>query len=99
MVAAGAIIGMKVASSMLAGGILNYFFIAPYIFEKGIIPGTGYKNIVSWSLWGGTALMLSSGLLTFCFQWRTVWRAIAGTGQIFQWKSIKDARKGPRTRN
>ncbi len=95
MVAAGAIIGMKVAWSMLAGGILNYFFIAPYIFEKGIIPGTGYKNIVSWSLWGGTALMLSSGLLTFCFQWKTVWRAIAGTGRIFQWKTLKGGDKGP----
>jgi len=56
MVAAGAIIGMKVAWSMLAGGILNYFFLAPYIFEKGIIPGTGYKNIVSWSLWAGLPL-------------------------------------------
>ncbi len=94
MVAAGAIIGMKVASSMLAAGILNYFFIAPYIFEKGIIPGPGYKNIVSWSLWGGTALMLTSGLLTFCFQWKTVWRAIAGTGQIFKWKTMNGANKG-----
>ena len=95
MIAAGAIIGMKVAWSMLAGGILNYFFLAPYIYEKGIIPGPGYKNIVSWSLWGGTALMVTSGLLTFCFQWKTVWRAIAGTGRIFQWKSATSARRGP----
>ncbi|MGA2402156.1 MAG: OPT family oligopeptide transporter [Syntrophobacteraceae bacterium] len=94
MAAAGAIIGMKVAWSMLAGGILNYFFIAPYIYERGIIPGPGYKNIVSWSLWGGTALMVTSGLLTFCFQWKTVWRAIAGTGQIFRWKTVKSADKG-----
>ena len=94
MAAAGAIIGMKVAWSMLAGGILNYFFIAPYIYERGIILEPGYKNIVSWSLWGGTALMVSSGLLTFCFQWKTVWRAIAGSGQIFRWKSVKSADVG-----
>ncbi len=84
MVAAGAIIGMKVAWSMLLGGILNYFLIVPYIYERGIIQELGYKNIVSWSLWGGTALMVTSGLLTFAFQWRTVWRAIAGTGQVLR---------------
>jgi len=95
MVAAGAIIGMKVAWSMLAGGILNYLLITPYIYERGIIQGLGYKNIVGWSLWGGTALMVTSGLLTFAFQWKTVWRAIAGTGKIFQWKRLKSADNGP----
>lgn len=84
MIAAGAIIGIKVAWSMLLGGILNYFVIVPYVFERGIIPELGYKNIVSWSLWGGTALMVTSGLLTFAFQWKTVFRAIAGTGQILR---------------
>ncbi len=94
MVAAGAIIGMKVAWSMLAGGILNYLLITPYIYERGIIHGLGYKNIVAWSLWGGTALMVTSGLLTFAFQWKTVWRAIAGTGQILQRKGLKSDDKG-----
>ena len=94
MAAAGAIIGMRVAWSMLAGGILNYFFLAPYVYEKGIIQGTGYKNIVSWSLWGGTALMVTSGLLTFAFQWRTVLRALAGAGRIFQSKNVKGTGKG-----
>ncbi len=84
MVAAGAIIGMRVAWSMLAGGVLNYFLIVPYIYEKGIIQELGYKNIVSWSLWGGSALMVSSGLLTFAFQWKTVLRALAGTGRMFR---------------
>lgn len=82
MVAAGAIIGMKVAWSMLAGGVLNYFFLAPRIYEFGIIQEPNYKNIVAWSLWGGTALMVSSGLLTFAFNWKTVLRAVAGTGRM-----------------
>ncbi len=84
MVAAGAIIGLRVAWSMLAGGILNYFLLAPYVYEKGIIQELGYKNIVAWSLWGGTALMVSSGLLTFAFQWKTVLSALAGTGRMFK---------------
>ncbi len=84
MVAAGAIIGMRVALSMLAGGLLNYFLLAPHMYELGIIRDLGYKNIVAWSLWGGTALMVSSGLLTFAFQWKTVWRAISGTGRMLR---------------
>ncbi|MHC1725787.1 MAG: OPT family oligopeptide transporter [Syntrophobacteraceae bacterium] len=93
MIAAGAIIGMKVAWSMMAGGILNYFFIAPYLYEAGILQKLGYRNIVSWSLWGGTALMVSSGLLTFAFQWKTVWRGLSGTGEILRGagKGIEDA--------
>ena len=82
MIAAGAIIGMKVACSMMAGGIINYFILAPHMHELGIIRGVGYKEIVSWSLWGGTSLMVSAGLFTFAFQWRTILRAISGTGQI-----------------
>lgn len=84
MIAAGAIIGIRVAWSMLLGGILNYFIIVPYVFERGIIRSLGYKNIVSWSLWGGTALMVTSGLLTFAFQWKTVIRAFAGMGRILR---------------
>jgi len=82
MIGAGAIIGMKVAGSMLLGGILNYFVLAPYVYERGIIQELGYRGIVSWSLWGGTALMVSSGLLTFAFEWRTVLRALSGTGRM-----------------
>jgi OPT family oligopeptide transporter len=91
MVAAGAIIGLRVAWSMFAGGILNYMLIAPFIYEKGIIQGPGYRNIVSWSLWGGTALMVTSGLLTFAFQWKTAWRAIIGAGWIFRSKTYGQA--------
>ncbi|MFH1011066.1 MAG: OPT family oligopeptide transporter [bacterium] len=61
-------------------------------FEPGAadhqVPG-GFRNIVSWSLWGGAACMVSSGLLTFAFEWRTVLRAFSGLGRIFR------RRKGP----
>jgi len=84
MIAAGAIIGMRVALSMLAGGVLNYFVLAPYMYEQGIIRELGYRGIVSWSLWGGTALMVSSGLMTFAFEGGTAWRALAGTARILK---------------
>ncbi len=48
-------------------------------------PG-GYRNIVSWSLWGGAACMVTSGLLSFALQWRTVLRAFSGLRRIFSRK-------------
>ena len=78
LVAAGAIIGIRVAWSMLLGGLLNYMYLAPMMYEKGVIRELGYRGIVSWSLWGGTATILTSGLMTFAFQWRTIGRAFSG---------------------
>jgi OPT family oligopeptide transporter len=82
MIGAGAIIGIRVAWSMLLGGLFNYGYLAPIIYEKGVIKHLGYQGIVSWSLWGGTAVMLTSGLLSFAFQWRTIGRALSGMAKI-----------------
>jgi OPT family oligopeptide transporter len=78
LIGAGAIIGIRIAWSMLLGGLFNYGYLSPMIYEKGVIKELGYQGIVSWSLWGGTAVMLTSGLLAFAFQWRTTGRAFSG---------------------
>jgi OPT family oligopeptide transporter len=82
LVAAGAIIGIRVASSMLIGGLFNYVYLAPLMYEKGVIKELGYRGIVAWSLWGGTATILTSGLMTFAFQWHTIGRAFSGLTRI-----------------
>ncbi|MDH7500722.1 MAG: OPT family oligopeptide transporter [candidate division NC10 bacterium] len=82
MIAAGAIIGIRVAWSMLLAGWFNYGYLAPLMYRKGVIEELGYRGIVFWSLWGGTAIMLTSGLLTFVFQWRTIGRAFSGLQKI-----------------
>lgn len=95
LVAAGAIIGIRVAWSMLVGGILNYFVLAPFMYEAGAIRELGYRGIVSWSLWGGSALMVGSGLCTFAFQWKTIRRAIAGTGLMLKGGGGENAGRRP----
>ncbi len=82
MIGAGAIIGIRVAWSMFLGGLLNYGYLAPIMYERGVIKELGYQGIVSWSLWGGTAMMLTSGLLTFAFQWQTIGRSFSGISKI-----------------
>jgi len=81
MVAAGAIMGMRVAASMLVGSILFYGVIGPILVERGIAE-PGYRGIVSWVLWPSTAMMVASGLLSFGLKWKTVLRAFGGLGRL-----------------
>jgi OPT family oligopeptide transporter len=90
MVAAGAIMGIRVAGSMLLGAVLCYGVIAPILHatpsgtgEQTIINVLGYRGIVSWSVWGGVALMTAAALLSFFMQWRTLARAFAGLLAVF----------------
>jgi OPT family oligopeptide transporter len=90
MVAAGAIMGIRVAGSMLLGALLCYGVIAPIMHAtpsgtegQTIINVLGYRGIVSWSVWGGVALMTTAALLNFFIQWRTLARAFSGLVGMF----------------
>ncbi len=83
MVAAGMLMGLRTTASMLVGAIANYVFLAPWVLAKEGIASVGYRGIVSWSLWPGASIMVTSGLLTFAMQWRTVVRAFKGLGAAF----------------
>jgi OPT family oligopeptide transporter len=88
----GAIMGMRVALSMLVGGIAYFCFIAPWLIAHGIVPKTGgYRDLVKWSMWPGASLMLTSGLLVFFLQWKTLVRAFSGLAAIFKSTASRDA--------
>lgn len=77
MVAAGAIMGIRVGISLFVGAIIYYGVIGPILIESGTAQ-PGYRGIVSWTLWPATAMMVSSGLLSFALKWKTVLRAFKG---------------------
>jgi OPT family oligopeptide transporter len=69
-VATGGLMGIRVGASMLLGGILNYFILAPHLIQRGIIlPNAdglvGFKEITIWALWGGVACMTTASLYAF----------------------------------
>jgi OPT family oligopeptide transporter len=74
-IAAGAITGLHVGWSMLAGSVTAWMVFAPILQHRGVIEGSGYAAIVPWTLWGGVACMVTSSLLSFALQWRTALRA------------------------
>lgn len=80
MVGAGAIMGFRVAWSQLLGAFLCWGLAAPWAMSQGIVTEAKYKSLVGWTVWGGSALLLTSGLLAFFLQWRTVARAFKSLG-------------------
>ncbi|NOZ85209.1 MAG: OPT family oligopeptide transporter [Deltaproteobacteria bacterium] len=87
MIAAGAIMGLHTAASMLAGAILCWGILTPMMYHQGVITSLEYSVMVRWTLWGGVACMVTSGLLSFAMQWRTVVRAFSGMKNLFSGKT------------
>lgn len=85
MIAGGAIMGWKVAWSLLLGAIVNYTVLAPHMAQLGAIDTTklGFRAIMQWSVWCGASIMVMSGLFAFALQWKTVLRAFGGITNIF----------------
>jgi OPT family oligopeptide transporter len=90
LVGVGGLMSFKAGWSMLLGAIVTFGILAPMMVEQGIIATVSYKAIVQWSLWGGSAMLLSSGLLSFGFQWRSIARSFAQIGQLFRSRDAAD---------
>jgi len=96
--AAGALTGLRVSASMIVGGTLCWAVFVPYFQHQGIIPDGTYREVVRWTLWGGVSCMVTSGLLSFGLQWRSVVRALGNVTSLFQGgraKSEMDALEAP----
>jgi len=80
--------GMRVAASMLAGAVVCYGILAPWMIHEGVIKvaegANNYRAIVTWSLWTGVSIMVTSSLLQFAMQGKTVLRALSGLTDIFR---------------
>ncbi len=83
-IAAGAITGMRVCLSMVISATLCWAIYVPILQSQGVFEGSGFRTVVQWTLWGGTACMVSSGLLNFLLQWKTSLRAFRNVGRMFR---------------
>ncbi|MCY2990076.1 MAG: OPT/YSL family transporter [Planctomycetota bacterium] len=81
--AAGVLTGLRVSASMLLGGTLCWAVFVPILQHQGIIAGSGFREVVQWTLWGGVSCMVTSGLLSFGLQWRSMFRAFRSLGAMF----------------
>jgi uncharacterized oligopeptide transporter (OPT) family protein len=85
MIAAGMLVGLRVAAWMTVGGLLLAYVVGPMGWDaQWTSPVTGevvraasapYKAWKEIGIWFGVPIMVSSGLLAFAMQWRTIVRA------------------------
>jgi len=83
LIGGGMLMSWKTGWSMLLGAVLTYGFFAPAMVDQGFITAVNYKAINTWMLWTGAALLVSSGLLSFAFQWRSVARSFKALSGVF----------------
>jgi uncharacterized oligopeptide transporter (OPT) family protein len=92
LIGAGMIIGMRVALSMFGAALLLNWVLLPLLVLQdeananlaGWIPNLEFKLengvktylVYKWSLWCGTAVMVTSGLTSLAMQWPVLKRAV-----------------------
>jgi uncharacterized oligopeptide transporter (OPT) family protein len=84
MLGGGALMGIRTTASMLLGAVVTYGFIGPWLVREGIVAVASYRAIVGWSLWGAAGMLVSSGLLSFAFQWESVARSFREIAALFR---------------
>ena len=88
MIAAGMLVGLRISFYMVVSGLVLAYFIGPMAYDATWVstatgetiraasePWHAWKEI---GIWVGVPIMVSSGLLAFALQWRTILRAFKG---------------------
>ena len=65
LLAAGVLVGWRVAWSLLLGALLCHGVLAPSLHEVGAIASLAYRDVIAWSVWPGATLMVVASLVTF----------------------------------
>jgi uncharacterized oligopeptide transporter (OPT) family protein len=86
-IASGAIMGMRVCVSILIGSIVCWMGFVPAFQHAGIITGSGFRDLVQWTLWPGVACMVTASLMDLILQWRISLRAFFDLANMFSLKS------------
>lgn len=87
-VAAGALTGLRVCITMFISATLCWGVFVPWLQAQGIVSAAGgFRELVQWTLWGGTACMVSAGILSFLLQWKMTARAFRSLGGFFRRQS------------
>lgn len=84
MIAAGALVGLRVAIYMILGGVALAYVAGPLAYDNVWTTSTGeairaaaepWKAWKEIGIWLGVPIMVSSGLISFALQWKTIARA------------------------
>lgn len=89
MLGGGALMSFRTGWSLLVGAALTFGLIVPSMVDSGVITSVGFKGIAGWTVWMGAAVLVSSGLTSFAFQWRSVAKALSELGALVRRRAQK----------
>ena len=75
LLGAGFLIGPRIGTSLLLGGILGSAVLGPLLVTSGIIEGPGHSLVTHWTMWFAIPLMVSAGFVALLLKWRIVLNA------------------------
>ncbi len=94
LMAAGGLMGVRTAFSLLLGAVINYFWLAPWMIGAGDIqprmtdgvvalntwgePVFGFAQITQWALWCGVAMMTTASLFSFFSKPKMLLKSFSG---------------------
>lgn len=86
--AAGTMTGLRTSISIMLGGTLCWAVYVPILQHYGVITPVpkgehAFRHIVQWTLWGGAACMVTSGIFSFAVQWRSMIRTFGSLTSVF----------------
>jgi uncharacterized oligopeptide transporter (OPT) family protein len=75
LIAAGALVGLRMCISMMIGGLALAYVVGPEGLSVGAVknPPAAWREI---GVWLGAPMMVGSGLLSFAFQWKSIVRSV-----------------------
>ncbi|HZJ14702.1 MAG TPA: OPT family oligopeptide transporter [Chthoniobacteraceae bacterium] len=85
-IGAGAIAGMRACASVIVSATLCWGVFVPILENQGLLPEMGFRNVVQWTLWGGSSCMVVSGLFGIFTQWQTAVDALRSVRKMFSRK-------------
>lgn len=88
MMGTGGLMSLATSMSILFGGFINYFILAPYYIQTGVIASATFKAINMWSLWFGAAMMTTASLYSFFSKPQIIIEAVR---KIISGKKAKEA--------
>jgi uncharacterized oligopeptide transporter (OPT) family protein len=73
-IGSGMIVGLRITVSMAIGGVLAWIVAPHFLLAEHIIASSSRGDILRWTMWPGTAMIICAGLTSLFLKWRTLAR-------------------------
>ena len=83
MLGAGGLMSWRTGWSLLLGALITFGVVVPEMVNEGVIPEVAFKVMAKWTVWMGAAVLVSSGLTSFAFQWKSVLKSLQSLTALF----------------